>query len=331
LYINVLNLKALSVDNGRTRFIVFFLGDPHGLESGKGSKDGSANPYRVFSLWGSDNLDLHGGRGKVDDLLLHTVGNTWEHGCSSRKDDVSVEVLSDIDVAFHDGVVSALVDTSSFTSEERRLEEGFRASESFVSNSDDLTVGQFVALFKGRGVGSGFHLGVEVEGNIAKLFLDVTDDFSLGSGGESITSLGEDLHEVVSEITSSQVQSHDGVGEGITFVDGDGVADTITDVKNDSGGTSRSVKGKYGLDGNIHGGAVESLEHDLGHLFSVGLRVQWGLSEENGVLFRGNSKLIVKGMMPDLFHIVPVGNNTVFNGVFEGQDTSLGLSFITDV
>merc|ERR1719447_1693363 len=34
---------------------------------------------------------------------------------------------------------------------------------------------------------------------------------------------------------------------------------------------------------------------------------------------------------PDLFHIIPVGNNTVFNWVFKGKDTSLGLSFITDV
>jgi hypothetical protein len=35
--------------------------------------------------------------------------------------------------------------------------------------------------------------------------------------------------------------------------------------------------------------------------------------------------------MPDLLHIVPVGDNTVLNGVLEGQDTSLGLSLITDV
>ncbi|KNC31161.1 hypothetical protein FF38_13956 [Lucilia cuprina] len=35
--------------------------------------------------------------------------------------------------------------------------------------------------------------------------------------------------------------------------------------------------------------------------------------------------------MPDLFHIIPVGDDTVFNGVLEGQDTSLGLSFIADI
>merc|ERR1711982_286254 len=33
--------------------------------------------------------------------------------------------------------------------------------------------------------------------------------------------------------------------------------------------------------------------------------------------------------MPDFFHIIPVGNNTVFNWVLQGKDTSFGLSFIT--
>jgi hypothetical protein len=33
--------------------------------------------------------------------------------------------------------------------------------------------------------------------------------------------------------------------------------------------------------------------------------------------------------MPDLLHIIPVGDDSVFNGVFQGKDTSLGLGFIT--
>merc|ERR1711863_33903 len=33
--------------------------------------------------------------------------------------------------------------------------------------------------------------------------------------------------------------------------------------------------------------------------------------------------------MPDLFHIIPVGDDSVFNWVFQGKDTSLGLGFIT--
>jgi hypothetical protein len=35
--------------------------------------------------------------------------------------------------------------------------------------------------------------------------------------------------------------------------------------------------------------------------------------------------------MPDLLHIIPVGDDTVFNGVLQGEDTSLGLSFISNI
>lgn len=36
-------------------------------------------------------------------------------------------------------------------------------------------------------------------------------------GGEAVATLGEDLHEVVSQVTASQVQTEDGVGKGITW------------------------------------------------------------------------------------------------------------------
>merc|ERR1712117_976622 len=89
--------------------------------------------------------------------------------------------------------------------------------------------------------------------------------------------------------------------------------------------------GEDSLDGNIHGWGVEGLEHNLGHLLSVGLGVEWGLSQKNWVLFGGNSELIVEGVMPDLLHVIPVGDNTVLNWVFQGEDTSLGLSPVSNI
>jgi hypothetical protein len=49
------------------------------------------------------------------------------------------------------------------------------------------------------------------------------------------------------------------------------------------------------------------------------------------VLFRSNSQLVEEGMMPDSLHVVPVVDDTVLNGVLEVEDTSLGLSFVTNV
>ncbi|KAJ0037014.1 hypothetical protein NL108_009121, partial [Boleophthalmus pectinirostris] len=63
----------------------------------------------------------------------------------------------------------------------------------------------------------------------------------------------------------------------------------------------------------------------------VGFGVQWGFCEQDRVLLRCNSQLIVEGVMPDLLHVIPVGHNTVLNGVLQGQDTPLALSFVTNV
>merc|ERR1719182_1350323 len=270
------------------------------MVDGEGSKDGSSDPDGVFPLGGSNDLDL--GWSKSSDLLLHSVGNTGEHGGASGKDVVGVEILTDVDVALHDGVVGGLVDTGRFHTDEGWLEEGLGTPESLVSDGDDLTVGKLVALLEGGGGGGGGHLLLEVESDVAEFLLDVTDNLTLSGGGERVASLGEDLHEVVSEVTASQVQTEDGVGESVTLVDGDGVGDTISGVKDDTGGTSGGVEGKHGLDGDVHGGGVECLKHDLGHLFSVGLGVEWGLSEQDWVLFGGNSQFVVEGVMPDLLH-----------------------------
>merc|ERR1719336_1627796 len=232
---------------------------------------------------------------------------------------------------FHDGVVGGLMDTAGFHSQERGLEESLRSTESLIANGDDLAIGKFIRLFQGSGGSSGGHFLLKVKGNIAKILLDVTDNFTLSSGGERVTTLSEDLHEVVGELTASQVQTEDSMGKSITLIDGDSVGDTITRVHDNTSGTTRGIKGEDSLDGNIHGGHVEGLEHDLGHLFTVGLGVKGSFSQEDRLFLRGNTEFIVESVMPDLLHIVPVGDDTMFNWVFEGKDTSLGLGFISNI
>merc|ERR1712142_966297 len=132
------------------------------------------------------------------------------------------------------------MDAAGFHSEEGRLEESLRAAETLVANGDDLAVGKLIRLLKGGGRSSSGHLLLEVKGNIAELLLDVTDNLTLCSGGEGVTTLSQDLHEVVGELTASKVKT------------------------DNSSGTARGIEGEDSLDGNIHGGHVEGLEHDLG-------------------------------------------------------------------
>merc|ERR1712020_631114 len=99
------------------------------------------------------------------------------------------------------------MDTAGLHAQEGRLEEGLRGTEPLIANGDDLPIGKLIGLLQGGGGSSSGHLLLKVEGNIAELLLDVTDNLPLSSGGEGITTLSQDLHEVVGELTTSQVQT----------------------------------------------------------------------------------------------------------------------------
>merc|ERR1711970_788024 len=122
------------------------------------------------------------------------------------------------------------MDSASFHSKEGRLEESLRAAETLIANGDDLAVGKFIRLLKGCGGSSSGHLLLKVKGNIAELLLNVTDNLTFSGGGEGVATLSKDLHQVVGELTSSKIKTNNSMGEGITFIDGDTVGDTISRV-----------------------------------------------------------------------------------------------------
>lgn len=126
------------MDDGWAGLVVLLLADPHRLEGRQRGQDGATDPDGVFALgWGND-LDLHRRWGHRCDLLLHTIGNTWEHGRTSGHDGVGVQVLTDINVALHDGVEGGLVDTARFHTDEGWLEQRLWATETLVADGDDL-------------------------------------------------------------------------------------------------------------------------------------------------------------------------------------------------
>merc|ERR1712061_762293 len=223
------------------------------------------------------------------------------------------------------------MDATGLHSKEGRLEESLGATETLIANGDNLAVGKFIGLLKGGGGSGSGHLLLKVKGNIAELLLDVTDNLALSSGGEGVATLSQDLHEVVGELTSSKVKTDNGMGEGITFIDRDTMGDTISRVHDDTSGTARGVQGEDSLDGDVHGGHVEGLEHDLGHLLAVSLGVKGSLGQEDGLLLGGNTELVVESVVPDLLHVIPVGDDSVLDGVLQGEDTPLGLGLVTNI
>lgn len=246
-------------------------------------------------------------------------------------DNVAVEVFPHVNIAFRDRVEGGDMDATAFETQDAGLEEGLRSPEALVANGDDLTVGKLVGLLQAGALAGGLDLLLEVESDVAKLLFDVADDFSLGGSGERITTLSQDLHEVVGQVATCHINTGNGVGKGETLVDGDNMSDTVTGVEHDTGGTTGSVQRQDGLDGDVEGGRIEGLENDLCHLLTIGLGVDGSLGEQHRVLLWGDTQLVVEGMMPDLLHIIPVRDDTVLDGVPQRQDTTLGLRLIADI
>ena len=291
----------------------------------------SRRKHTVLALRRGNNLDLHGRRSEGGDFLLHAVCDAGVHGSAARHDDVAVEILADVDIALHDGIEGGRVNATRLEAEDGRLEEGLGSTEALVADGDDLAVGKLVRLLQGGGLGGRLDLLLEVKRHVAELLFYVTDDFALGGGVECVAALGKNLHQVVGKIAAGHVDARDGMGEGETLVDGHHVSNTIARVKNDTRGAAGSVQGENSLDGDVEGWGVEGLKDDLRHLLAVGLGIDGSLGQQDGVLLGSHSQLVVEGVVPDLLHVVPVGNNTVLNRIPQRENTALGLCLVSDI
>ncbi|BAS76362.1 Os01g0964266 [Oryza sativa Japonica Group] len=124
------NSEALPVNNCWARFIILILRYPHLtylLEGAERSQDRPSYPDTVLAFRWSDNLDLHAAWSKGSDLLAHTVGDAREHCCASTQHYVAIQVLPDIYVALHDGIVGCFMDSSGLHTNHGWLEEDLRA------------------------------------------------------------------------------------------------------------------------------------------------------------------------------------------------------------
>lgn len=42
----------------------------------------------------------------------------------------------------------------------------------------------------------------------------------------------------------------------------------------------------------------------------------------------GNAQFIVKSVVPDFLHIIPVGNDAMLDGILESQNSAFSLGFV---
>jgi hypothetical protein len=280
---------TFSVDDGGSVFLVVLLGDPRGREGGERSEGRCSLPDSKLSVAGSDNSDHCTGRSSGDKLLLESVGNTFVHSGTTGHDDILAEFSSDIYVGGRDGRPGEGINRFATTPTVKvRIEKEFGSTDSDGSgDSDDRLIGKGVLLVLLGALGALLILVCVVLGNVTELFLDLSDDFELGTRGEVVTSIREEFLEILSEDTSGITCMCNGVREGKSFVDGDGMGNTITRVSDETGGSTSSVERHNGLDADIDVLDLEGLHHDLDHLLSVSFRLSGGFREQHTLTLVG--------------------------------------------
>mmetsp|Transcript_97991 Transcript_97991/g.134759 ORF Transcript_97991/g.134759 Transcript_97991/m.134759 type:complete len:406 (+) Transcript_97991:56-1273(+) len=324
---------ALAVDDAGTVLLVLLLADPGGTEGAEGSKGGGTLPHGVLAVGGGNDSNLGASGGKVGDFRLQAVGQTLVHGGATREDDVLEEVAAHIDVGGGHGGPGELGHGLARLTVELRLEEklgGLQANGTL--DRDDRLIGKGVGLIKSGRARSGGELGVVVLSDEAELLLDVLDGLELGRGGKRVAGLEEELLAVVGNDAASDLHLLNGVRNGETLENGDGVSNTITGVDDETSGATIGVEGHDGLDGDIGVLDLEGFEHELHHLLSVLFGVARSLSDEDTLNLGGSdTELVVESVVPDGLHLAPVGDDTVGDGVAKTEDASLGLSLVTNV
>lgn len=115
---------------------------------------------------------------------------------------------------------------------------------------------------------------MEIAGQITNFLLDHPDDLELGGGAEVKAFLADESFEITGDVASSNVDSHDAVRHGETFVNRHGVGDAIAGIEDDSRHTAGRIQTEHGLHGHEQCGNVECFEEDFRRFLAVLSRVE---------------------------------------------------------
>ena len=180
------------------------------------------------------------------DFLPHSFAHAVEQGRTSRKDNVLEKVFSYINVTFLHGGIAVLVHSIKMV--EARLfwaEKNLSGLESLGTDQDFPSIGELVILLASMALLSLSLSSLEVIYNVAHFFLDVLNDFELGISSEAETLLVQNLLQIGGDVSSGQVDSLDGVGDSITFINWHSVRNSVTGIKHHTGGPTVGVEGQH--------------------------------------------------------------------------------------
>ena len=132
---------------------------------------------------------------------------------------------------------------------------------------------------------------------------------------------------------SRNIDTFDSTRDSITLVNWYRVSNSITRIKNHTSGATAGVKGENRGVLHIQAGHVKDLEHELCHFFAILAARLRCFSQQDWVMLGGNPQLNLKRVVPQLLHVVPIRDLTLFHrpGAFEHSPLRLCLGTHIDI
>lgn len=124
------------MNNVGARLVVLGLGDPHGLEGGKGGEDRGAEPAAIHALNRCVNLDFVVCGNKCKHFVPEALADALKERGPPAEDHILEEIAPNIIVALHHRIEAIFMNAFKFVSRVLWLEENLRAAESLISNQD---------------------------------------------------------------------------------------------------------------------------------------------------------------------------------------------------
>ena len=219
------------MNDADTVIVVLLLGDPRSLEGGEGGQSGGTLPNGKLAVMGGDDLDLRIGRGSLLEFFREAGSDAFIHSGTAREDNVLSQLTSSIQVGLIDRLLGQKMQRIARFAVQCWLEEKLRNlhAEGALDFKHAL-VWELVDLVEFGRTLCGGKLSLVVQSDEAKFFFNILDSLHLGAGGEGAARLKQKLLAVLSDEAASNFHLLNGVGNGETFEDGDGVGDTITGI-----------------------------------------------------------------------------------------------------
>mmetsp|Transcript_50758 Transcript_50758/g.135369 ORF Transcript_50758/g.135369 Transcript_50758/m.135369 type:complete len:307 (-) Transcript_50758:15-935(-) len=212
---------------------------------------------------------------------------------------------------------------------ESRVEKYFWRQEAFGSHPHHATVGHGVLSIHHRCLLGKLPLGLEVVSHVTTLLLDLAHSFEIGRRIQRIPLFLQQLHQILRDMTSCQVDAGHQRRLQIARCHWDKMRHAIARVHHETGITSPGFQSQNSLHRNVHPVEPVLFKHGLDDSLSVFLWIQCCFCLHDGVIRRVDPKLR-KSVIPDGFHVIPVFHHAVLNWMLQRQHGPRGVGLVTD-